>query len=84
MISIVAEIQCLWDPPLVCFAEPMALYYEMIQMIEMFITTDHFIKQMPHTLYITLQKLNDGSVHFEEKVQKAVCFLRQLFTCVLA
>ena len=70
--------------PLVCFAETMVLYYEMIQMIEMFVTTDRFVKQMPHTLYLTLEKLNDGSVHFAEKAEKAVHFVRQLLTCVLA
>ena len=62
----------------------MVLYYEMIQMIEIFATTDRFVKQTPHTLYLTLEKLNNGSVHFEEKVEKAVRFLKQLFTCVLA
>ena len=45
--------------PLVCFAETMVLYYEMIQIIEMFETTDRFVKQTPHTLYLTLEKLND-------------------------
>ena len=64
--------------PLVCFAETMVLYYEMIQTIEMFETTDRFVKQIyliqiiemfkttdrfvkqtPHTLYLTLEKLND-------------------------
>ena len=45
--------------PLVCFAETMVLYYEMIQMIEMFETTDRFVNQMPHTLYLTLEKLNN-------------------------
>ena len=54
----------------------MVLYYEMI---EMFVTTDHFVKQMPHTLYLTLEKLNDESVHFEKKAEKAVRFLRQNF-----
>ena len=53
--------------PLVCFAETMVLYYEMIQIIEMFETTDHFVKQTPHTLYLTLEKLNDRSVHFAKK-----------------
>ena len=48
--------------PLVCFAETMVLYYEMIQIIEMFKTTDRFVKQTPHTLYLTLEKLNDLSV----------------------
>ena len=62
----------------------MVLYYEMIQMIEMFVTTDRFVKETPHTLYLTLEKLNDRSVHFAEKAEKAVRFLRQLFTCVLA
>ena len=47
------------SPPLVCFAETMVLYYEMIKMIEMFETTDRFVKQTPHTLYLTLEKLND-------------------------
>jgi len=56
----------------------------MIQMIETFVTTDHFVKQTPHTLYLTLEKLNDGSVHFEKKAEKAVRFLRQLSTSVLA
>ena len=42
--------------PLVCFAETMVLYYEMIEMFE---TTDRFVKQSPHTLYLTLEKLND-------------------------
>ena len=37
-------------------------------------TTDSSAKQTPHTLYLTLEKLNDGSVLFAEKVQKAVCF----------
>ena len=32
---------------------------EMIQIIEMFETTDCFVKQTPHTLYLTLEKLND-------------------------
>jgi len=45
--------------PLVCFAETVVLYYEMIQMIEMFETTDRFVKQTPYTLYLTLEKLND-------------------------
>ena len=45
--------------PLVCFAKTMLLYYEMIQMIETFETADRFVKQMPHTLYLTLEKLND-------------------------
>ena len=45
--------------PLVCFGESMVLYYEMIQMIEIFETTDRFVKQSPHTLYLTLEKLND-------------------------
>ena len=67
--------------PLVCFAKTMVLYYEMIQMIEMFITKDRFVKQTPHTLYLTLEKLKDGSVHFAEKAEKAVSFLRQRFTC---
>ena len=70
--------------PLVCFAETMVLYYEMIQIIEMFETTDRFVKQTPHTLYLTLEKLNDWSVHFAEKAEKAVRFPRQLFTCVLS
>ena len=70
--------------PLVCFAETMVLYYEMIQIIEMFETTDRFVKQMPHMLYLTLEKLNDSSVHFAEKAEKAVCFPMQLFTCVLS
>ena len=69
--------------PLVCFAETMVLYYEMIQMIEMFETTDRFVNQMPHTLYLTLEKLNNWSVHFAAKAEKAVHFLRELFTCVL-
>ena len=47
-------------------------------------TTDHFVKEMPHTLYLTLEKLSDGSVHFAEKAEKAVRFLMQLFTHVLA
>ena len=55
----------------------MVLYYEMIEMFE---TTDRFVKQSPHTLYLTLEKLNDWSVHFAEKAEKAVCFLqRKLF-----
>ena len=33
--------------------------HEMIQIIEMFETTDRFVKQTPHTLYVTLEKLND-------------------------
>ena len=70
--------------PLVCFAETMVLYYEMIQIFEMFEATDRFIKQTPHTLYLTLEKLNDWSVHFAEKSEKAVRFPRQLFTCVLS
>ena len=70
--------------PLVCFAETMVLYYEMIQIIETFETTDLFVKQMPHTLYLTLEKLNDWSVHFAEKAEKAVRFPRLLFTCVLS
>ena len=49
---------------LVCFAETMVLYYEMIQIIEMFETTDRFVKQTHHTLYLTLEKINDWSVHF--------------------
>ena len=56
----------------------------MIQIIEMFETTDRFVKQMPHMLYLTLEKLNDSSVHFAEKAEKAVRFPRQLFTCVLS
>ena len=82
MISIVAEIQCLWDPPLVCFAETMVLYYEMIQMIEMFVLQIVLLKK--RLTRLTLEKLNDGSVHFAEKAEKAVHFVRQLLTCVLA
>ena len=70
--------------PLVCFAETTILYHEMIQLIEMFETTDRFVKQTPHTLYVTLEKLNDWSVHFAEKAEKAVRFPRQLFTCGLS
>ena len=62
----------------------MVLYYEMIQMIKMFVTTDRFVKQMPHTLYLTLEKLDDGSVHFEKKAERAVRFLRQRFMCIFA
>ena len=68
--------------PLVCFAKTMVLYYEMIQIIEMFETTDRFVKQTPHTLYLTLEKLNDRSVHFAQKAEKSR--LRnegQLFYC---
>ena len=50
----------------------------------MFETTDRFVKQTPHTLYLTLEKLNDWSVHFAEKSEKAVRFPRQLFTSVLS
>ena len=43
-------------------------------------TTDRFVKQSPHTLYLPLEKLNDWSVHFAEKAEKAVRFLqRKLF-----
>ena len=45
--------------PLFCFAETMVLYYEMIQMIKIFETTDRVVKQTPHMLYLTLEKLND-------------------------
>ena len=60
----------------------MVSYYEMIQIIEMFETTDRFVKQTPHTLYLTLEKLTDCSVHFAQKAEKAVHFPRQLFTCL--
>ena len=50
---------CRNSTPLVCFAETTVLDYEMIQMIKMFETTDRFVKQTPHTLYLTLEKLND-------------------------
>ena len=57
----------------------------MIQMLDQNVrTTDHFVKETPHTLYLTLEKLSDGSVHFAEKAEKAVRFLMQLFTHVLA
>ena len=52
----------------------MVLYYEMIQMIEMFVTTDRFVKQMPHILYLTLEKLNDEVFTLQKKQRKLFAF----------
>ena len=60
----------------------MVLYYEMIQMIEMFVLQIVLLKK--RLTRLTLEKLNDGSVHFAEKAEKAVCFLRELFMRILA
>ena len=60
----------------------MVSYYEMIQIIEMFETTDRFVKQTPHTLYLTLEKLNaEKAVRFPRRLQFYVCTFMITFRC---
>ena len=59
----------------------MVLYYEMIQMIEMFVTTDRFVKETPHTLYLTLEKLTI-EVFTLQKKQRKLFALSGNFLCV--